>query len=106
MQLVEKELERAIGLSERIVEDEPRKLFRLLLEEILGFPGSVRVEATSFEARCTAAGGFNVTITPYRELFLVSVGEETPCTLRIQSERDYYPAIDLSLQHFLECCGR
>ncbi len=99
-------LERAVGLSGRIIREEPRKLFRLLLEEILRFPGPVRIEATPFEARCAGNGGFSVTVTPYRELFLVSVGEDTPCTLRIQSERDYYSAIDLSLQHFLESCGR
>ena len=105
MRPVEGVLERALGLSERIVGEEPRKLFRVLLEEILRFPGPVSIETTPFEARCTGAGGFNVTVTPYRELFLVSVGEETPCTIRIQSESDYYSAIDLSLQHFLESRG-
>jgi hypothetical protein len=106
MQRAEGELKQAIGLSGRIINDEPRKLFRLLLEEILRFPGPVTIEATPFEARCAGSGGFSVTVTPYRELFLVSIGEDTPCTLRIQAERDYYSAIDLSLQHFLESCGR
>ena len=106
MRRAEGALEQALGLSERIIMEEPRKHFRLLLEEILRFPGPVRIETTPFEARCAGNGGFNVTVTPYRELFLVSVGEDTPCTLRIQSERDYYPAIDLALQHFLEGCAR
>jgi hypothetical protein len=105
MQRAEEQLEQAVELSERIVRDEPRRLFRLLLEEILRFPGPVTIETTPFEARCAGGGGFSVTITPYRELFLVSVGDNTPCTLRISSERDYYSAIDLSLQHFLESCG-
>lgn len=73
-----------------------------MLEEIARFPGSVTVETTPFEARCAGEGGFSVTITPYRELFLVSVGEETPCTLRVTSERDYCSAIDLTLQQFLQ----
>ncbi|HER43268.1 MAG TPA: hypothetical protein ENO08_02265 [Candidatus Eisenbacteria bacterium] len=101
MQRDDAELERAAGLAGRIIRDEPRRLFRLLLEEINRFPGPVTVESTPFEARC-GGGGFNVTITPYRELFLVSVGERTPCTLRVASERDYYQAVDCALQHFLE----
>ncbi len=105
MQRVEEELTRAVGLAERIVMDEPRRLFSLLLEEITRFPGPVTIETTPFEARCGGGGGFSVTVTPYRELFLVSVGEKTPCTLRVASERDYYSAIDLSLQHFLESRG-
>jgi len=106
MRRAEEQLEQAAGLSGRIIRDEPRRLFRLLLEEILRFPGPVTIETTPFEARCGGGGGFGVTITPYRELFLVSVGDNTPCTLRITSERDYYSAIDLSLQHFLESCGQ
>lgn len=101
---VDESLEQAESLSERIIPEEPRRLFRLLLQEISRFPGPVTVETTPFEARCAGRGGFSVTITPYRELFLVSVGEKTPCTLRITSERDYYSAVDLSLQHFLESC--
>lgn len=105
MHRVDDKLERAAGLSQRIIREEPRMLFRLLLHEIDRFPGPVSIETTSFEARCTGGGGFSVTITPYRELFLVSVGDKTPFTLRITSKRDYYSAIDLSLQHFLESCG-
>ena len=105
MPSVEINLEGAVGLSERIVREETGRFFRLLLEEISRFPGPVSIEATPFEARCTGGGGFNVTITPYRELFLVSVGEKTPCTVRVASERDYFSAIDLALRHFLESCG-
>ena len=101
----DEELKRATELSGRIIRDEPRRHFLLLLREILRFPGPVSIETTPFEVRCASNGGFSVTITPYRELLLVSVGEKTPCTLRITSERDYYSAIDLSLQHFLESCG-
>jgi hypothetical protein len=105
MQRAEKPLEQAVELSGRIILDGPRRLFCLLLEEITRFPGPVTIESTPFEARCGGGGGFSVTITPYRELFLVSVGEKTPCTLRVASERDYFSAIDLSLQHFLESCA-
>lgn len=106
MHRTDEKLGQAVGLSGRIILEEPRRLFRLLLREISRFPGPVTIETTPFEARCAGGGGFSVTITPYRELFLVSVGEKTPCTLRITSERDYYSAIDLSLQHFLESCSR
>ena len=105
MHRADERLEQAAGLSGRIVRDEPRRFFRLLLEEIARFPGPVKIEASAFEARCASRGGFRVTLTPYRELFLVSVGEKTPCTIRIASKLDYYSAIDLSLQHFLESCG-
>ena len=105
MRTAEIAAEGAVSLADRIIREEPRRLFRLLVEEILRFPGPVAVETTPFEVRFSGGGGFNVTVAPYRELFLVSVGNSTPCSLRISTEEGFIAAVDLSLQHFLECAG-
>jgi hypothetical protein len=98
-------VEGAVSLAERIVMEEPRRLFRALIAEIVRFPGRVTVETTPFEVRFSGDGGFHITVSPYRELFLVSVGSATPCSLRVSTEEGFLAAVDLSLQHFLECAG-
>jgi hypothetical protein len=105
MQSAETPVAEALALSERIVQEEPRRLFRTFVDEIVRFPGHVTVETTPFEVRFAGDGRFNVTVSPYRELFLVSVGSTTPCSLRVSTEESLFAALDLSLQHFLECTG-
>jgi hypothetical protein len=101
----ETSVEGAVSLSDRIVGEEPRRLFRALIGEIARFPGRVKVETTPFEVRFSGDGGFHVTVSPYRELFLVSVGSSAPCSFRVSTEESFLAAVDLSLQHFLECAG-
>lgn len=98
-------LDEALTLAERLIQEDSRRFFKAYCGEVARFPGGVRIETTPFEARFYSDGGFKTSISPYRELFLVSIGERTPCSLRIDSEEDLYAALDLTLQHFLECAA-
>jgi hypothetical protein len=96
------ELGKARMLSERLIQDDSRRFFNAFCDDVARFPGGIRIETTPFEVRFDSENGFKVSVSPYRELFLVSIGDRTPCTLRIGSEEDFYAALDLALQHFLE----
>jgi hypothetical protein len=99
------DLDRAFTLGQRLIHKDLRRFFNAFCSDVAGFPGGVRIETTPFEVRFDSESGFKLSISPYRELFLVSIGEKTPCSLRIGSEEDFYAALDLALQHFLECAG-
>lgn len=96
-------LDKALALAERLIQEDMRRFFNAFCGDVAGFPGDVRIETTPFEVRFDSVNGFKVSVSPYRELFLVSIGERTPCSLRVDSEEDFYAALDLTLQHFLEC---
>ena len=101
----EADLDMAIGLGDRLIDKGLQGFFRAFCGDVARFPGGVMIETTPFEARFYSGNGFKLSISPYRELFLVSIGEQTPCSLRVGSEEDLYAALDLALQHFLECAG-
>jgi hypothetical protein len=98
-------LDGARALAERLIRDDSRRFFAAFCREVVRFPGDVRIETTPFEVRFDSETGFRASVTPYRELFLVSIGSKTPCSLRVGSEDDFYAALDLALQHFLECAS-
>ncbi len=98
-------LDKALALAERLIQEDMRRFFNAFCGDVAGFPGGVRIETTPFEVRFDSDSGFKVSVSPYRKLFLVSIGERTPCSLRVGSEEDFYAALDLTLQHFLECAG-
>ena len=94
--------EQIADAARRIVSERPAELFTALCREILMFPGEVKVEFARFEIRFRSDRGFNVTVSPYRDLFVVSIGEPGSCDVRVSGDEQYLRALDLSLQHFLE----
>lgn len=93
--------EQITGAAQRIVSERPAELFTAFCREILMFPDDVEVEFARFEIRFRSVHGFNVTVSPYRDLFVVSVGEPGSCDVRVSGDEQYLQALDLSLQHFL-----
>ena len=78
-----------------------RKIFVLFCRELLKF-GYVSVEVNPFDLRFVSDNGFELKVSPYRELFVVSFGERDYITLRVSSYRDYLKALDIALQGYLE----
>ena len=78
-----------------------RRLYSILCDEIIGFSPSVTVEAAPFETRFATASGMYVKVSPYRELFLVSTGCETPVEIRVSDEDGLLRALDIALESFL-----
>jgi len=85
----------------RIADGGIRRLYSILCDEILGFSPSVTVEAAPFETRFATASGMYVRVSPYRELFLVSTGCESPVEIRVSDEDGLLRALDIALECFL-----
>lgn len=85
----------------RIADEGIRSLYSILCDEIIGFSLSVTVEVAPFETRFATASGMYVKITPYRELFLVSAGCESPVEIRVSDEDGFLRALDIALECFL-----
>jgi hypothetical protein len=85
-----------------IARRDARTLFLKLCDEIARFSGAIDIEAALFEVRFSGPGDFRITLTAYRELFLVSIGGGSACDVRVSSDDTFLAALDLSLHHFLE----
>jgi len=93
--------EKAGRNSSRIADAGVRRLYSILCTEILGFSPSVTVESAPFETRFATASGMYVKVAPYRELFLVSAGCESPLEIRVSDEEGLVRALDIVLECFL-----
>ena len=95
-------LETAGRNGSRIADRGIRRLYSILCSEIVGFSRSVTVESAPFETRFATASGMYVKVSPYRELFLVSAGCESPLEIRVSDEDGLLRALDIALECFLE----
>ncbi len=95
-------MERIETVAGLIARKSTRELFVKLCREISLFSSTVDAEIALFEVRFSGPGNFKVTLSSYRELFLVSVGEGNACDVRVSSKGAFLSALDLALHHFLE----
>jgi hypothetical protein len=85
----------------RIADEGIRRFYSILCEEIIRFSRSVTVESAPFDTRFATSSGMYVRVTPYRELFLVSVGCESPVEIRVSDEEGLLRALDIALECYL-----
>jgi hypothetical protein len=85
----------------RLEDDKVRGLYDLFCQEMIGLSDSVSVEAAPFETRFATSSGMYVRVSPYRELFLVSAGSESPVEIRVCDREGFIKALDLALECFL-----
>ena len=78
-----------------------RNLYYTLCDHLIRFSPIVEVEVAPFETRFTGTGEISIRISPYSDLFMVSVGETATCDIRVVDEESYFRALDLSLSHLL-----
>jgi len=78
-----------------------RKIFVLFCKEVLRF-SRVSMEMDSFDLRFIGDNGFELKVSPYRELFVISLGERDYITLRVSTFKDYLKAMDIALHSYLE----
>ena len=91
----------AVRNGKRIADPGVRRLYDILCGEIVGFSPSVTVEAAPFETRFATSSGMYVRVSPYREIFLVSCGLESPLEIRVSDEGGLRRAVDMVLECFL-----
>jgi hypothetical protein len=95
----------AEGLTEmagRLTDGSVRNLFTRFCREVTSFSGDITVEITPFEARFSEPPGFRVHVSPYRDLFRVSMDAPNPCDFRVNAPDGYLSALDLALKLFLD----
>lgn len=99
-------MEKIGQVAGRIIEPPVRELFARFCGEILLLPARIDIEVAPFEVRFSAPDGFKVTVSPYRELFLVKVGSHRSCDIRVDGQSSLVSALDLAMRHALESRGR
>jgi len=78
-----------------------RELFTKFCREVARFSDEIDVEIEPFTLKMKDRFGFEVVLSPYREIFLVSIGGGGSCDVRVSSVEDYLFALDLVLHNFL-----
>lgn len=95
------ELKKVIEMGRIIADEEVRGLFISFCDEVARFGGEIKIETTRFEVRFFTDRGFSVSISPYPEIFVVSVGPPPHIDIRVAGEKGIMKALDISLAHFL-----
>jgi hypothetical protein len=106
MQPANERYEPLMAAAQRIIQKKVRELFYGYCREILLLSSDISMEIQPFELRFLGPEGFAVTVSPYRELFLASIGPVSPCEVRISAVDGYVSALDLALCHYLEVRSR
>lgn len=99
-------IEAASGNGGRIGPVKIRDLYNSFCEQMIRLSDLVDVETTSFETRFSGPGEMYVAVSPYRDIFLVSIGRNTPFEIRVSSEESCFRALDLALNHYLTSISR
>jgi len=89
-------------MAGRLADEPVRDLFTRFCREIALFSDSMTVVVTPFEVRYSDPQGFQVHVSPYRDLFRVSINPANPCDIRVSGEDGYVSALDLALKSFLD----
>lgn len=93
---------RAVGsLARRIAAPAPRRLFARLCAEMLRLSDTMAAEESPFELVFRDGGDFCVVVSPLRELFLVSLGEDRSSDIRVSSPESFVFALDSALRRHL-----
>ena len=89
-------------LGRVIVKRSVKSLFRNFCHEIMQFSDQISIEFTSFEISFYSADGIFLRVSPYSELFLVSIGENRSVDLRVSDRDGFVRGLDISLKHYLD----
>jgi len=79
-----------------------RSLFHNYCSEVMKFSDGISADVTLFEARFTGECGMRITVSVYRELFIVSAGKDSSVDIRVTDHRGLIKALDISVTHFLK----
>ena len=89
-------------LGRFIAEGSVKSLFSKFCNEIIRFSDQISIEFTSFEISFYSADGIFLRVSPYSELFLVSIGENPSVDLRVLDRGGFMRGLDLSLKYYLD----
>ncbi|OQX84658.1 MAG: hypothetical protein B6D63_04025 [Candidatus Latescibacteria bacterium 4484_7] len=79
-----------------------RRLFEKFCNEVSSFSEGIGLRANAFELVFSDDENlFEMTVTPYRDLFKVSFGGRRSHEIRVSSLDDFFIALDTALHYFL-----
>jgi hypothetical protein len=94
-------------LARRLGSREARRLFVRFCHEVARFSDGFQMEAAPFDLSLRDSfSGFSLTVSPLRELFLVSIGEGRSFDVRVSSAETYVSALDLALAAYLAAAAK
>jgi hypothetical protein len=89
------------GLARRIGRADVRRLFARFCHEVARLSDGITLEMTSFDLTLREPCGFSISVTPLKELFLVSIGENRALDIRVSSVDGFASALDLAVNSYL-----
>jgi hypothetical protein len=93
---------RMFTVAQRIGPRPARRLFIRFCHEVSRLSNRMEIEHGPFEVSFREPGaGFCVAVSPHRDLFVVSLGENRSFDVRVSSEESFLSALDLVLERFL-----
>ncbi len=96
-----------LALARRLGPLALRRLFVRFCHEVSRFSDGFEIEIAPFDLVLRdSASGFSVTVSPLRELFLVSLGESRSFDIRVSSVEGYASALDLALAAYLAAAAK
>jgi hypothetical protein len=98
---------RVFAVGKRIGPRPTRRLFIRFCREVSRFSDRFEIEVAPFEvALREPVSGFCVVVSPLRELFLVSIGENRSFDVRVSSSESFVSALDLTLERYLASASK
>jgi hypothetical protein len=97
---------RLLKLARRVDSFALRRLLVRYCHEVMHFSEDITMEAAPFELTLRDPKGFSVAVTPFRELFLVSIGDRRALDIRVTSVDGFISALELALNSFLVAQSR
>ena len=96
-----------LALARRLGPPALRRLFVRFCHEVSRFSDAFEIEIAPFDIVLReSASGFSVTVSPLRELFLVSLGESRSFDIRVSSVEGYSSALDIALTAYLAAAAK
>jgi hypothetical protein len=95
------------ALGGRIGSREVRRLFVRFCHEVERFSDGFEIEAGPFDLSLRdSSSGFCVAVSPLRDMFLVSIGEDRSCDLRVSSVDGFVSALDYAVARYLSAASQ
>ena len=98
---------RVFAAGKRIGPRPTRRLFIRFCREVSRLSDRFEIEVAPFEVTLRERDiGFCVVVSPLRELFLVSIGENRSFDVRVSSNESFISALDLTLERYLASASK
>ena len=90
-----------LAFGRRIASPEARRLFAVFCREVSRLSDTMQAEISAFDITFRDASGFSLAVSPLRELFIVSLGEDRSSDIRVWAPESFCFALDSAVRRRL-----